>query len=136
MTNPKRPSAQYLRTLAPKAVPFMVFGARVLTCWVLGPSGKVLLFNGPFVIAKLSTTSRSYQTAVPTHHLTAAGLHRLKIRIRIASKGHRRSLTKMPSGGDTKAARLSKGMPLAVGNVTRCHVAFVRLRHTRDLGLL
>ena len=36
---PKGPSTQYSRTLVPKAMPFMVFGTRVLKYWVLGPSG-------------------------------------------------------------------------------------------------
>ena len=36
---PEGPSTQYLRFLVPTATPFLVFGTRVLKCWVLGPSG-------------------------------------------------------------------------------------------------
>ena len=36
---PEGPSTQYSRTLAPKTIPLMVFGTRVLQHWVLGPSG-------------------------------------------------------------------------------------------------
>ena len=35
------PSTQYLRLLVPTAIPFMVFGTRVLKYWVLGPLGRV-----------------------------------------------------------------------------------------------
>ena len=35
---PEGPSTQYLRTLVSTAVPFMVFGTRVLKYWVLGHS--------------------------------------------------------------------------------------------------
>ena len=34
------PSSQYLRTLAPKTIPSMVLGTRVLKYWVLGASGE------------------------------------------------------------------------------------------------
>ena len=37
--DPEGPSTQYLRILVPKAIKGMVFGTRVLKCWVLGPSG-------------------------------------------------------------------------------------------------
>ena len=33
------PSTQYLRTLLPKTIPLVAFGARVLKYWVLGSSG-------------------------------------------------------------------------------------------------
>ena len=38
---PEGPSSQYLRFLVPKTILFMVFGTRVLSYWVLGPSGTV-----------------------------------------------------------------------------------------------
>ena len=37
--SPEGPSTQYLRFLVPKTIPLMVFGARELKYWVLGPSG-------------------------------------------------------------------------------------------------
>ena len=39
--SPEGPSTQHLRTLVPKTIKGMVFGARVLKSWVLGPSGVV-----------------------------------------------------------------------------------------------
>ena len=36
---PEGPSTQYLRTLIPKIIKSMVFGARNLKYWILGPSG-------------------------------------------------------------------------------------------------
>ena len=38
-SNLEGPSTQYLRTLVPEAINGMVFGARVLNYWLLGPSG-------------------------------------------------------------------------------------------------
>ena len=43
---PLGPSTQYLRTLVPKTLMGMVFGTRVLKCWVLGPSGWGSLKQG------------------------------------------------------------------------------------------
>ena len=43
LPDPEGPSTQYLRTLVPKAIKGMVFGTRVLTYWVLGPSGSETL---------------------------------------------------------------------------------------------
>ena len=39
--DPKLPSTQYSRPLAPKTISLVVFGTRVLKYWVLGPSGLV-----------------------------------------------------------------------------------------------
>ena len=39
--NPESPSTQYFMTLVRKTIKSMVFGARDLKYWVLGPSGKV-----------------------------------------------------------------------------------------------
>ena len=39
---PEGPSTQYLRTLIPNTIPFMVFGTRVLKYWVLRPTGVPL----------------------------------------------------------------------------------------------
>ena len=36
---PEGPSTRYLRSLVPETIPSMAFGTRVLTYWVLGPSG-------------------------------------------------------------------------------------------------
>ena len=36
---PESPSTQNLRTRVPKTIKGMVFGTRVLKCWVRGPSG-------------------------------------------------------------------------------------------------
>ena len=36
---PRGPSTQYLKTLAPKTIPLMIFGTNVFSYWVLGSSG-------------------------------------------------------------------------------------------------
>ena len=43
---PEGPSSQYVRTLVPKTIPLMVFGIRVLICWVPGLSG----FGGGLIV--------------------------------------------------------------------------------------
>ena len=40
LSSPEGPSTQYLRPLVPNTIKSMVFGTRVLKCWVLGPSGQ------------------------------------------------------------------------------------------------